>query len=220
MKQQARMDTLLDLLKQIHNPQVVAVYSTQDSSEDVAWLLSELQLKPDDTFNETVLKCLIFYLAAGRVNAVAPVPTIWAAKAERFRPQLAIAYRPTTRKKLAYLRYQGNGLLHIPHYDAKERHPKIPNYTIGSYSCKYNLKDGSNIIVNASTEEGALAHVKALARYVKASQKPSGGVESNCSFTKRGGKPLLLDGVEMKPFKGSYYDRAEKSQSPAWTSLL
>jgi hypothetical protein len=220
MKQQTRMDNLLDLLKKIHNPQVVAVYSTADEAEDVGWLASELQIKPEDTFNETVLKCLIFYLASGRVNAIAPIPTFWAAKAERFRPQLAIAYRPTQRKKLSYLRYQGNGLLHIPHFDGKQRDIKIAPYVVGQYSCKYTLKDGSNIIVNAKTDEEALKHVQNLARYVKASQKPKGGVEQNCSFTKRGGEPLLLDGVEMKPFKAAYYENGKKSQTPTWTKNL
>jgi hypothetical protein len=220
MSQLSDLEGLLNILKQIMNPQVIAAYQTADEGDDVGFLLRKLQIKDDDTFNEAMLKANIFFLAAGRVNAVAPVPTFWAAKAERFRPQLAIAYRPVERKKLSYLRYQGNGLLHIPHFDPKAEALKIPNYTIGQYSCKYTCKDGANIIVNASTEAGALEHVKALARYVKASQKPKGGIEQNCSFTKRGGKPLLLDGVEMRAFKGSYYDRAEKSQTPVRTYQL
>jgi hypothetical protein len=219
MKPQTRAEVLLKLAKEIHNPNVIAAYGG-DVADDMAFLLKTSKIEDEDGFTEVILKMLIFYMGAGRVNAIAPIPTFWAAKAERFRPQLAIVTRPVNRKKLAYSRYQGNGLLHIPHYDVKVREPKIPAYTVGAFTCKYKLKDGSSILIHASSEAEALTMVKAMARYVKASQKPAGGVEVNCSYTKRGGKPLLLDGVQMKPFRAAYYDRADRSQTPVFTVNL
>jgi hypothetical protein len=194
MKPQTRADTLLKLARALHNPEVVAAY-TGDNADDTAFLLKTLRIDEEDGFTEAVLKILILNLTNGRVNAIAPIPTFWAAKAERFRPQLAIVTRPVERKKLAYGRYQGNGLLHIPHY-------------------------GSAILIHASSEDEALKMVKAMAKYVKPSQKPAGGVDVNCSYTKRGGKPLLLDGVKMKPFRAAYYERADKSQTPVFTVNL
>jgi hypothetical protein len=219
MKPQTRADTLLKLARALHNPEVVAAY-TGDNADDTAFLLKTLRIDEEDGFTEAVLKILILNLTNGRVNAIAPIPTFWAAKAERFRPQLAIVTRPVERKKLAYGRYQGNGLLHIPHYDAKIRNPKLPTYTVGAFTCKYKLKDGSAILIHASSEDEALKMVKAMAKYVKPSQKPAGGVDVNCSYTKRGGKPLLLDGVKMKPFRAAYYERADKSQTPVFTVNL
>jgi hypothetical protein len=219
MKQFDRTETLIKLAREIHNTAVVNAYGNSEEP-DTAFLLKHLRIAEDDTSINAMLCMEIFHLAAGRVNAIAPIPTFWAAKAERFRPQLAITTRPINRTRKSYRRYDGNGLLHIPHYDPKERSPKFPTYIVGQQTCKYTLKDGSNILVNASTEEGALKMVQALAKYVKPSQKPAGGIEANCSFTKRRGKKLLLEGVEMKPFRAAYYDRADKSETPLFTVQL
>lgn len=219
MKEFDRTESLLKIARDIHNIAVISAYGNSEEP-DTAFLLKTLRIDDDDSAINALMAMNIFHLAAGRVNAIAPIPTFWAAKAERFRPQLAIATKPINRTKKAYKRYDGNGLLHIPHYDSKERNPKFPTYVVGQQTCKYVLKDGSNILVNASTEEGALKMVQALAKYVKASQKPAGGIEANCSFTKRKGKKLLLEGVEMRPFRAAYYDRADKSDTPLFTVQL
>lgn len=219
MKEADRTEAIVKLAIELHNPLVAAAYD-KDPGEDTLFLLKHLRIDPEDSIQHIGLKMNLFYLAAGRQPAIAPIPTFWAAKAERFRPQLAIHFRPVNRRKLAYKRYDSNGLLHIPHYNPKERSPKLPHYVIGSQTCKYHLKDGSHILVNAQTEEGALEMVKAMAKYVQTSRKPAGGVEANCTFTKRRGKTLALDGVEMKPIKAVFYERGDKSETPLFTVHL
>jgi hypothetical protein len=219
VKDADKNEALIKLAIELHNPLVARAYN-DDPGEDTAFLFKNLRVMPDDTLIQANMKMMLFYQVGGRQPAIAPIPTFWAAKAERFRPQLAITYQPMVRRKHAHRRYDSNGLIHIPHYKATERNPKLPRYKIGSQSCRYVLKDGSAIHVFAHTEEEALKVVMALSKYVVASQKPAGGVEANCTFTKRRGKKLALDGVEMKPIQATFYERGDKSETPLFIVRL
>ena len=198
----------------IHNPQVIAAYTHRldgtDGENDIAKLLYEnLQIKTQDTFNAIILRILIFYLLCARLQTSSTVPMWWTVKSDKFIPQLVIAFRPVTRRKLSFGKYDKNPQLHIPHYNGDE-HPKIPGYTVGQYSAKYILKDGSFILVNAHTEEEAIAVVEKLAKYVIASKRPSGTILDNISTTKRRGKRLNLADRAIVPFRGDYYKKGKE----------
>jgi hypothetical protein len=221
-KQGDRMDLLLKVAMQIHNPAVLDAYGSANSTDPTASaaLRNALIIRPDDGFLEAILKMNTFYLAAGRVNAIAPVPTLWAVKAERMRAQLAIVLRPVKRVKLGHQRYQPNSELHIPHYDPANKRPEIPTYTIGPYTAKYTLKDGSHILINAASDDEAMKVIKAMAQYVLPAQQPPGSIEDNTTHTRRKGKKLKLDGVPMKPFRAAFYAGGQNSDTPAWTVNL
>ena len=205
--------TLRKIAMRIHNPQVVAAYTHkldgEDSDNEVGKLLFEhLQIKSKDTFNAMIMRILIFYLLCGRLSVSATVPMWWAVKAETFKPQLAIAFRPEKRRKLGFNKYDRNPELHIPHYNGSDN-PKIPSYTVGKYSAKYILKDQSYILVNAHTEEEAIHVVEKLAAYVLDAYKPAGTVLENISTTKRRGKKLDLEDVLIVPYRGDFYIKAK-----------
>jgi hypothetical protein len=184
------------------------------------YLRDILLIHDHDTVFIVILKILFFYVVAGRINAVAPVPTLWNVKAEKYRPQLVIAYRPESRKRLAYGRYQNNMVLHIPHYDESHKRPEIPPFKIGNYTCKYTLKDGSYILVNADSEQSALSVVTALAKLTKESKRPAGTIEENCTQTRRRGAKLSLAGVRMMPHRASFYLGGRDCKVPKFTLQL
>lgn len=202
------------LAMRIHNPQVVAAYTHRLDGEDaenaIAKLLFDnLQIKPQDTFNAMIMRILIFYLLCGRASAVATTPMMWAVKAEKFKPQLVIAFRPASRRKLAFGKYDKNAELHIPHYNGAEN-PQIPSYTVGNQSAKYILKDGTYILVNAKTEEEAIKVVEQLVGYVKESQRPEGTILDNITTTKRRGNKLNLLNRLIVPFRGDYFKKGDE----------
>jgi hypothetical protein len=133
----------------------------------------------------------------------------WTVKSDKFIPQLVIAFRPATRRKLSFGKYDRNPQLQIPHYNGDE-HPKIPGYTVGKHSAKYILTDGSFILVNAKSEEEAISVVEQLAKYVIESKRPSGTILDNISTTKRRGNPLNLTDRAIVPFRGDYYKKGNE----------
>jgi hypothetical protein len=198
----------------IHNPQVIAAYTHRldgvDGENEVAKLLHDnLQIKNQDTFNAMILRVLIFYLLCARLATSSTVPMWWTVKRERFIPQLVIAFRPAIRRKLSFGKYDYNCELHIPHYNGDE-HPKIPAYTVGQYSAKYILKDGTFILVNAHTEEEAISVVEKLVSYTIESKRATGTILENISTTKRRGKRLSLADRLVVPFRGDYYKKGEQ----------
>jgi hypothetical protein len=216
MKQLDEIRALTDLFIQVHNQNVEDAYRGADG----AYLRNLLLIRKDDPAITIILKTLFFYLVAGRANAVAPVPTLWNVKAEKYRPQLVIMLRPESRKRLAYGRYQNNTELHIPHYDENQKTPHIPAYKIGSYTCKYTLKDGSYILVNADSEASAQATVSAMAQYTKESKRPLGTIEENCSHTKRKGAKLSLAGVMMVPHRAAFFAGGRDCKIPKFVVQL
>jgi hypothetical protein len=206
--------TLRKLCMRIHNPQVVAAYTHkldgEDSDNSIAKLLFDnLQIKTQDTFNAMIIRILIFYLLCGRLSVSSTVPMWWAVKKQKFIDQLVISYRPASRRKLAFRKYDPNAELHIPHYNGDDN-PQIPSYTVGQQSAKYTLKDESYIMVNASTEEEAIKTVAKLAEYVKVDKRPSGEVLENITTTKRRGRKLALSDRLIVPFLGDYYKKGDQ----------
>jgi hypothetical protein len=206
-KKSSNYKILIQVGMKLHNPQVLVAYRENLDSQDadIKPIYSKyLRLYPEDSVWEILIKFFLFYIVDGRLWVQSTTPMWWPQKKEAFRPQLAIQYRPTgDRKRFAYADYAGNPELHIPHYNG-EPTPSLPPYTIGKYSAKYILKDGSFIVINAATEEEAIAVVAKHASYIKESKRPEGTIEENITTTKRKKKPRL-DGIKIEPYKGEYF---------------
>ena len=193
----------------IFNPQVVQAYANQP------FIRNALICRPSDPLWLMGYKILCFFLVCGRIAAYSTSPMYWIAKVDRsLRAQLAIAFRPTVRRKLSFGKYDGNSEIHIPHYNG-DRNPKIPSFKIGQFSAKVILIDQSTIIVHGETEDAAIKMVNALLQYVLPHMIPK---EPVITVTKRRGKALKLTGREIKPFRGDYYPPA--TQVPEWSIHL
>jgi hypothetical protein len=200
---------LKGLYIKIHNPQVAMAYESQPV------LRSGCIIRSNDNFSVMLLKVAFFYLVCGRINSAATVPMYWATKIDRsLRQQLAIAYRPTERRRFKFGKYDRNTQLHIPHYVGGQR-PKIPSYTVGQHSAKLILTDQSSILVHASSPDEAVEVVKALAAYVDPKFLPKA---ITISTTTRRGKALSLSGQKVRPFRADYYPPGV--QTPEWSVQL
>jgi hypothetical protein len=216
---------LRQLCMRIHNPQVIHAYtnlldSENDENTPRAFLRRHLIVGKNDNFSEIVLKFLIFYLGCGRLQVSSILPTLWNTKADAYKPQLAISFRPEVRRRLKYGKYDDNSELHIPHYDPKQGQPVIPAYTVGMQSAKYALKDQSYILVNAMTVDEAVKVVSQLAKYTAEKMRPEGSIEENITTTKRKGKRINLYGQKMIPFKAAYFVGGREGISPNFTIQL
>lgn len=215
---------LRQLSAKIHNPQVIEAYTHRLDGEDrenntALFLRQNLIIKPQDGFTEIILKSLIFYLMCGRLNLAFTLPMYWTAKAEKYKPQLAISFRPEKRRKFKYNKYDPNSELHIPHYNGHSP-LTIPSYTVGMQTAKYTLTDQTYILVNAKTEDEAIKVVEQLAQYTEESKRPKGTILENITTTKRRGKPVELSGQKIVPSKAAFYAGGKEGLSPQWTTNL
>jgi hypothetical protein len=206
-KKSTNYKVLIQVGMKMHNPQVIQAYGEKLDSEDsqIKPIYGKyLRLYPEDSVWEILIKFFLFYIVDGRLWVQESTPMWWALKKERFKPQLAIQYRPAgDRKRFAFESYAGNPELHIPHYNG-EPNPHLPSYTIGKYSAKYMLNDGTYILVNAHTLEEAIEVVAKHASYTKPSKRPEGEILENITTTSRKRKPRM-DGIKIEPFKAKYF---------------
>lgn len=206
-KKSSNYKVLIQLGMKMHNPQVMQAYGEKLDSEDVdikPIYGKHLRIYIDDSVWEILIKFLLFYLVDGRLWVQSSTPMWWALKKETFKPQLAIQYRPVgDRQKFGFNRYANNPELHIPHYNG-DPSPSLMSYTIGKYSAKYMLNDGTYILINADTLENAIAVVARHASYTKTSKRPEGEILDNLTTTSRKRKPRL-DGIKIEPFKAEYF---------------
>lgn len=202
-KKSSKYRVLIQMGMKMHNPQVIEAYSEKIDSEDAAIkpIYSKyMRLYPDDSVWEILIKFCLFYLVDGRLWVQQSTPMWWALKKETFKPQLAIQYRPVgDRKRFGFDSYAGNPELHIPHYNG-ESNPQLATYTIGKYSAKYMLNDGTYILINASSLDEAIEVVLKHASYTKTSKRPPGEILDNITTTSRKRKPRM-DGIKIEPFK-------------------
>jgi hypothetical protein len=207
-KKSSNYRVLVMVCSTIHNPQVADAYRPQ--LDDPGNITDEiygkyLTIYPDDSVWELLLKLLIFYLVDGRMWVQSTTTMWWAQKAQAFKPQLAIQYRPQgNRKKFGFRNYAGNPEAHIPHYNG-EPSPHIPAYTLGRYSAKYTLIDQTYLMVNAHTPEEAIAVLTKLASYTKPDKRPVGTIEENITTNTRRKAPKM-DGIKIEPFKAEYFN--------------
>jgi hypothetical protein len=224
IKKYTQYRILRQLAARIHNPQVIQAYANRLDRDDKEnstslFLRQNLIVKPKDNFSEIILKSLIFYLMCGRLNVGFVVPMMWTSKADKFKPQLAISFRPVKRRKIKYGKYDPNTELHIPHYNLAVP-LSIPSYTVGMQTAKYTLTDQTYILVNALTEEEAIKVVAKLAEYTQKSKRPKGTILENITTTRRRGKVLDLDNQKIVPFYAAYYEGGKGGMAPTFTTNL
>jgi hypothetical protein len=199
---------LIRIAIRLHNPQVIDAYREYLDSEERTIepiYMKYLQLYPEDSVWEILLKFCIFYLVDGRMWVQSSTPMWWAQKGASFKPQLAIHYRPVgKRPKFGYRSYAGNPELHIPWYNG-DQHPKIPSYTIGKFSAQYILLDQTYLMVNASSMEEAIEVVVKMAEYTKPDKRPDGKIQDNLDFKVHKKKPRM-DGIKIAPYKAEYFE--------------
>ncbi len=207
-KKSTNYRVLVQLAMKLHNPQVIQAYreSLDDEIDNINPIYSKhLRIYTDDSAWEILIKFLIFYLVDARLWVQGVTPMWWALKKELFKPQLVIEYRPVgDRPKFGFRNYANNPELHIPHYNG-DANPYLPSYTVGKYSAKYILNDGTYILINAKTLDEAISVVTKHASYTKESKRPEGTIDENITATNRKRKPRL-DGVKIEPFKAQYFE--------------
>jgi hypothetical protein len=206
-KKWSNYKVLVQIAMRLHNPQVIQAYRHYlDSPEDAIHviLLKHLKIYKENSILEVLLKFGIFYFVDGRLWVQSSTPMWWPQKAESFKPQLTIQYRPLkyTRKTGPYS-YHGNPELHIPHYDGSVN-PSIPRYTIGRFSAKYTLRDQTYLMINAATQDEAIAVITKMASYTRKSKRPDGEISANISTNTRPKVPRM-NGVTIEPFKAEYF---------------
>jgi hypothetical protein len=206
-KKSTNYKVLVQLAMKMHNPQVIQAYQERIDSEDaeIRPIYSKnLRIYTEDSVWEILIKFLLFYLVDARLWVQSPTPMWWPLKKATFKSQLVIQYRPVgDRVKFGFARYAGNPELQIPHYNG-ESNPYLPSYTIGKYSAKYMLNDGTYILVNAHTLEEAISVVTKHASYIIASKRPEGDIGDNITTTSRKRKPRM-DGIKIEPFKAEHF---------------
>jgi hypothetical protein len=206
-KKSSNYKVLIQIGMKLHNPQVIQAYKEHLDSEEqtIEPIYSKyLRLYPEDSVWEILIKFCLFYLVDGRLWVQSSTPMWWEQKAQSFKPQLAIQYRPVgNRRKFSYGVYAGNPELHIPHYNG-DGNPHIPSYTIGKYSAKYTLIDQTYLMINAHTQEEAIAVLVKMASYTKVDKRPHGEITENITTNTRRKNPRM-DGIKIEPFKAEFF---------------
>lgn len=219
-KLSTKIALLIQVIAKIHNPQVIDAYpidldgqSGNDSATGSNILREWLIIKSDDTVIIVVLKLLTFYLACGKLAAVATIPVDFAVKALALRPQLCIVWHPVKRDRLRGGKKRGNYQNTIPHFNANPS-ISLPTYTLGQHTCIYKLIDNSYIMVNAATPEMASRVVTIMAGYTNEKMRPPGEIKENLKITKRSGKQI--DKIQLSPHRIDYYEGKGKGFTPIW----
>jgi hypothetical protein len=207
-KKSTNYKVLIQVGMKLHNPQVIQAYKEHLDGEEqtIEPIYSKyLRIYPEDSVWEILIKFCLFYLVDGRLWVQSTSPMWWAQKGQSFKPQLAIQYRPMgDRKKFSHGVYAGNPELHIPHYNG-EFSPHLPPYTIGKYSAKYTLIDQTYLMINAATQEEAIAVIMKMASYTKEDKRPNGTIAENITTNTRRKNPRM-DGIKIEPFKAEYFE--------------
>jgi hypothetical protein len=201
-KKSTNYKVLIQVGMKLHNPQVIQAYKEHLDGEEqtIEPIYSKyLRIYPEDSVWEILIKFCLFYLVDGRLWVQSSTPMWWAQKGQSFKPQLAIQY-----PKFGYGSYAGNPELHIPHYNG-DPSPHVPAYTIGKYSAKYTLIDQTYLMVNAETQDEAIAVITKMATYTKQDKRPHGDIAENITTNTRRKAPRM-NGIKIEPFKGEYFE--------------
>lgn len=207
---------LVQIAMRLHNPQVMEAYRSNGAAEreglDIV-LAKYLKIYPKDSILDVLMKCILFYAVDGRLWVQSTSPSQWSQRSKSFKPQLVIQYRPVgKRKKFGYNSYAGNPQFCIPHYDGTGS-PYLPAFTLGKFTAKYMLNDQSYLMINAVSQEEAIAVCAQMASYTDERLRPTGTILENISISTRPKQPRM-QGVKIEPFKGEYLrdgDYADKA---------
>lgn len=226
-----RMRVITQLVAGIHNERVMEVYGAEAlTTKDVQKakrkaILENFTIDPiNDPYPLIVMKLLGYYLVCDRMSQAA-APYLYPEKRDGIKPQLSISYRPVKRRKWFdknnKVRYTPNAELHVPHWDEKvlKNPPAMLSYTVGNWSVKYPMIDGSYILVHAKTKKEATEVVISLAEMTNPKYRPEGEIKDNLVSTERPkAKITLLDNMVIKPFQISYFNGGE--QTPFYSHQL
>jgi hypothetical protein len=226
-----RMRLITQLVAGLHNERVQEIYGAEPLSSKDSYavkrkaILENFTINPiEDAYPLIVMKLLGYYLVCDRMTQAA-VPYLYPERRDKIKPQLSISYRPAKRKKWFdknnIVRYTPNGELHVPHWDESvfKNPPKMLSYTVGNWSVKYTLIDGTYIVVHAKTKKEASDVVISLAEMTNPKYRPNGEIKDNLISTERPkAKITLLDGLVIKPFQICYFHGGE--QTPFYTHKL
>lgn len=166
--------------------------------------------------NDSALECLckmMYFFGYLWLDPVTTYPSDWAIKKGQDIPQLAIVYREIPKvvaggKKPART---GNYTTYIPHYNGNKT-PKIMPYEKGDYWARWVLKDNSQILVYAETEEKALLVIKQLEKYVEIKyQTPEKPWLTTGKLTKGTHKK-----VKVQPLRADFYPDGKENGFPKW----
>ena len=140
------------IIKIGHNRRVKQYFRDEKSDSRTntgrAAIKTALLIRDNDSALEVVNKQLYFsnYL---NQELLASYPDGWQIKKGQNIPQLAIIYRDTDKKSNS-----GNYTTYIPHFN-ETKNINIPSYNKGDYWARWILKDNSQIVINAKTENEA-----------------------------------------------------------------
>jgi hypothetical protein len=221
-----RMRLITQLVAGIHNERVQEVYGAEAlTTKDVQRskrkaILDNFTIDPiQDPYPLIVMKLLGYYLVCDRMSQVAS-PYLYPEKRDKIKAQLSISYRPVKRLKWfdknGKVRHSPNGELHVPHWDDStlKNPPAMLSYTVGNWSVKYTMIDGTYILVHAKTKKEATEVVISLAGMTNPKYRPAGEIKDNLITTERPkAKITLLDGLVIKPFQICYFHGGEQTPS-------
>ena len=201
------------IIKIGHNRRVKQYFrdlkSDTNTNTGRAAIKTALLIRDNDSALEVVNKQLYFsnYL---NQELLASYPDGWQIKKGQNIPQLAIIYRDTNPQSNS-----GNYTTYIPHFNGN-KNINIPSYNKGDCWARWILKDNSQIVINARTENEALRVIKKLEKYVeKKYQTPE--------------QPWLTTGklatgthkkIKVTPIRADYYPEGKENSSPKWRKYL
>ena len=168
-----------------------------------------LLIRDNDSALEVVNKQLYFSNYLDR-ELLASYPDGWQIKKGQNIPQLAIIYRDTSPQSNS-----GNYTTYIPHFNGN-KNINIPSYNKGDYWARWILKDNSQIVINARTENEALKVIKRLEKYVEKKyqtpEKPwlTTGKTANGTYKK----------IKVTPIRADYYPEGKENNNPKWRKYL
>ncbi|MEM9926770.1 MAG: hypothetical protein AAF915_23985 [Cyanobacteria bacterium P01_D01_bin.50] len=195
---------LQNLISKYHNFQVLREINEKDTKKSRQNIYSKLLIKNTYTAQLIILKILFFWISNGNieklVNAVVSLPASWSIKPGSFIPQLVIIFRIKGKTR------SGNYSLHIPHYNG-EKKPSLSSYQKGSFMTTLILKDGSSLVVNASSKREGERVVNQFSRYI---------LSKYLSKDVRHSQNNKVKNDEMIPVRADYYPNGQEEAEPLW----
>ena len=195
---QKQTRTIHKYFRVIHNKKVVAFFKDRKTDTQIG-LKNSLLIYKNDSLTQINLKISFFKLYLDSELGIISFPYEWQVRAENERPQLAIVYREQGKTRT------GNHTSYIPHYNGR-RNPNFSAYTQGNYWARIILKDGSRIVVYASSEAVAKKIVAERLRYVENrwidTREPATGRLSSDRFKK----------IQVEPIRADFYPHGRKNK--------
>lgn len=193
---------LQKLIRRYHNLQINKEIKSKELKNSRKNIYKELLIETTDTAQLIILKIVFFWISNGSLDRFASttLPVSWAIKPGAFLPQLKIIYRIPNNSKI------GNYDITIPHYNGTKT-PRIPPYKKGPHRVALILKDGSQIIINAATENEGRRTINLLSKYVDKKW-----VTQDVRHTEN--QRVKTD--NLVPIRADYFPNGQENSKPFW----